>query len=72
MIRKVQPLWKDRKHLFTPESITKLEFICTRVSNYPYYRRAVKIKHRAERCGSVVYILKDGKPIDNVDNNKSI
>ena len=31
MIRLSKPPWKDRKHLFTPSTITKYEFACARI-----------------------------------------
>ena len=30
MIKLSKPPWKDREHLFTPSTITKLEFACAR------------------------------------------
>ena len=64
MITKKRIPWKDREHLFTPENITKYEFICTRADNCPYRKRVLKIKPRALNCGRVIWIVKGGKPVE--------
>lgn len=54
--------WKFREHLFTPESITRYEQECCK--DCIYRKLAAKAKIKALRHGSVIWILKDGKPIN--------
>jgi hypothetical protein len=54
--------WKDREHLFTPENITKYEFACCR--DCIYRKLAGHPKVKALACGPVVWIMRDGKPVD--------
>jgi hypothetical protein len=61
-IRKKRIPWKDREHLFTPQTITKLEFICTR--SCPYRRPFAKCRSKALKHGPVIWIVKDGKPVE--------
>ena len=61
--------WKYREHLFTPSAITKLELICTR-EHCPYRRSASpKCRSRALRHGPVIWIVRDGKPVEFTHNN---
>lgn len=55
MIRLSKPPWKDREHLFTPSTITKLEFACVREKmNHTYCN--VKMRVRPLPNGPVIHI----------------
>ena len=59
-VRKPKPPWKDREHLFTAEFITRYEFLtCPRKLHYPKCR----FRHRTIKHGTVIWIIKDGKPV---------
>ena len=62
MIRKPQPSWKDREHLFTPSNITKFEFACCR--HCPYKKTTAHPKVRPLKNGPYIWIMKDGKMLD--------
>lgn len=64
MIKKSRPPWKNCEHLFTSSNITKLEFICSKNGHCIYKRCSLTIKPRAQRNGPVIWIMKDGKPVD--------
>mgnify|MGYP006921429248 CR=1 FL=1 len=64
MIKKSKPPWKDCEHLFTTSNITKLEFICSKVGHCIYKRHSLTIKPHSQRNGPVIWIVKDGKPVD--------
>ena len=56
MIRKPQPSWKDREHLFTPSNITKYEFATLKDKVYPVHC-GVKMRVRALKPGPVKHLF---------------
>jgi hypothetical protein len=59
MIRKPQPQWKDRDHLFTPSNITKYEFACSR-EKMNHTTCCIKIKPKALPHGPVKHLFTAG------------
>jgi len=58
--------WKDEDHIMTPENITKLSFIAAK-EDHPLYKLPTAPRHlkpRASKCGPVIWIMKDGKPVN--------
>ena len=56
--------WKYEDHPLTAENLTKLEFIAARDDNPLYRRQKTVFIPRAPKCGPVIWIMKDGKPVD--------
>ncbi len=57
--------WIDQDHLFTSESMTKLEVLnAEEVRKSINHTKKLKFKPRALRCGIVRWLMKDGKVIE--------
>lgn len=61
-IRKKRVPWKDCEHLFTPANIVKYELACCR--DCLYRKHSAIRKTRALRRGPVIWIVREGKPVD--------
>lgn len=65
MIRLSKPSWKDREHLFTPSTITKLEFACAR-EKMNCSSCHIKMRTKPLRNGPVIHIPFSSKEEDEM------
>jgi triacylglycerol esterase/lipase EstA (alpha/beta hydrolase family) len=60
--------WKHKDHIATPSNIVKSEFSDAyelRYSGAVRKYKSVAFRPKALKSGPVIYIMKDGKPINN-------